>query len=407
MSEQVLEFPQGPTDGQTITWSFEHTGGSAENNIMTRVWSWNDFRSAWISNKSKSSGLGIRDELAGGPSGPELFVQKSGDTMHGMLTVPILQATGNAGIVRGKLGEFSSGNITALTGNTAFFNQGRFTDSLTVDSSGGLSAALGNFSASLTASSFFSSTANITTANITTAEITTANITTAEITTATISNNLSGSNANFTGSLTAENIRSNALLSGTIANFTGSLTAGNIHSNSLLSGSTANFTGSLIADKAFRSSDLSFGPNEFVTLQHVLSLIPGPIITDYDYVPSSRRGKFKLRVTPTITLGIEFGKEMYNTFSWGGGNGYRILDFEWTYDNNTPYIISASAEIPYNPISDGNWAGCNADKAAQTARIPSQPTRFVVLIQGMNCSNILWNGFTNFGISWFILGKLQ
>jgi hypothetical protein len=274
MSEQVLEFPQGPTDGQTITWSFEHTGGSAENNIMTRVWSWNDFRSAWISNKSKSSGLGIRDELAVGPSAAQLFVLKSGDTMHGMLTVPILQATGDAGIVRGKLGEFSSGNITALTGNTAFFNQGRFRDSLTVDSSGGLSAALGNFSASLTASSFFSSTANITTANITTANITTANITTANIETVTANvgfiGTITGTNSSFSG-LTATN-GFIGTLTGTNSSFTG-LTATNGFIGTL-TGTNANFSSSLTAYRAFRidTTEDNFIDQEFITKKWFISL---------------------------------------------------------------------------------------------------------------------------------------
>jgi hypothetical protein len=72
---------------------------------------------------------------------------------------------------------------------------------------------------------------------------------------------ISGTNANFTDSLTAENIRSNGNLSavtitGTNANFTDSLTAGNIRSNGNLSavtitGTNANFTDSLTAGVSF------------------------------------------------------------------------------------------------------------------------------------------------------------
>lgn len=45
-----LTFPIGPTDGETISYSFSHTGGEANNNEVTRTWSWNSSRKAWVSN---------------------------------------------------------------------------------------------------------------------------------------------------------------------------------------------------------------------------------------------------------------------------------------------------------------------------------------------------------------------
>lgn len=67
---QGLTFPQNPTDGQTITFQFTHTGGDAENNVLTRTWSWDARRGAWVGNSSNASGAGGAPG-AQGPEGPE------------------------------------------------------------------------------------------------------------------------------------------------------------------------------------------------------------------------------------------------------------------------------------------------------------------------------------------------
>lgn len=45
-----LTFPQNPQGGQTISFSFQHTGGDANNAVVTKTWSQNESRSAWVSN---------------------------------------------------------------------------------------------------------------------------------------------------------------------------------------------------------------------------------------------------------------------------------------------------------------------------------------------------------------------
>jgi len=63
-----LTFPVAPVDGETISFQFTHTGGSAESNVITRTWSWNESRSAWVSNNSGiGGGGGIGTQ---GPTGP-------------------------------------------------------------------------------------------------------------------------------------------------------------------------------------------------------------------------------------------------------------------------------------------------------------------------------------------------
>lgn len=53
-----LTFPQNPQDGQTISFSFQHTGGSANDAVITKTWSWNASRNAWVSNYSNTQGGG-------------------------------------------------------------------------------------------------------------------------------------------------------------------------------------------------------------------------------------------------------------------------------------------------------------------------------------------------------------
>lgn len=67
-----LTFPQSPSDGETISFSFQHTGGDANNAVTTKAWSWDGRYNAWISNSS-------------GVTGPDRFVLKTGDTMSGDL----------------------------------------------------------------------------------------------------------------------------------------------------------------------------------------------------------------------------------------------------------------------------------------------------------------------------------
>ena len=50
-----LTFPQEPNDGKTLTHSFQHTGGEAGNNVISRTWSWNESRNAWVTNSSPRS----------------------------------------------------------------------------------------------------------------------------------------------------------------------------------------------------------------------------------------------------------------------------------------------------------------------------------------------------------------
>lgn len=58
-----LTFPQNPIDGQTISFSFTHTGGDAGNSVVTRTWSWDQGRGVWISNTSKTSTSNAQFEL--------------------------------------------------------------------------------------------------------------------------------------------------------------------------------------------------------------------------------------------------------------------------------------------------------------------------------------------------------
>jgi len=52
MPNEGLTFEAQPDDGETFTYSFQHTGGEANSNVINRTWSWNEHRNAWVSNYS-------------------------------------------------------------------------------------------------------------------------------------------------------------------------------------------------------------------------------------------------------------------------------------------------------------------------------------------------------------------
>lgn len=100
-----LTFPSSPSDGQTISFSFQHTGGDANNAVVTKTWSWNASRNAWVSNSGSGGGGG------GEPIDTSVFVLNTGDEMTGSLVF-----TGN-----GKTAQFSSSGIT-LNNESSSFN---------------------------------------------------------------------------------------------------------------------------------------------------------------------------------------------------------------------------------------------------------------------------------------------
>ena len=100
-----LTFPQNPSDGQTISFSFQHTGGDANNAVVTKTWSWNASRNAWVSNSGSGGGGG-----GGEPIDTSVFVLNTGDEMTGSLVF-----TGN-----GKTAEFNSSGITLQADPSSF-----------------------------------------------------------------------------------------------------------------------------------------------------------------------------------------------------------------------------------------------------------------------------------------------
>jgi hypothetical protein len=74
---QGITFPQSPADGDTFSFTFTHTGGAAGNTPITRTWSWNESRNAWISNGGVGGGNGGNgipgDQGDVGPTGPQGF----------------------------------------------------------------------------------------------------------------------------------------------------------------------------------------------------------------------------------------------------------------------------------------------------------------------------------------------
>jgi hypothetical protein len=111
-----LTFPQNPSDGQTVSFSFQHTGGDANNAVVTKTWSWNESKNSWISN-------------SGGVAGSDGFVLKAGDTMSGDLTTTrAFRASGavfssnefvTKSYVDTELASFNpSGNYVLKTGDT-------------------------------------------------------------------------------------------------------------------------------------------------------------------------------------------------------------------------------------------------------------------------------------------------
>jgi hypothetical protein len=68
---QGITFPENPQDGETISFTFTHTGGAAGNTPITRTWSWNASRKAWISNGGSGGGNGGNGSP--GPTGPQGF----------------------------------------------------------------------------------------------------------------------------------------------------------------------------------------------------------------------------------------------------------------------------------------------------------------------------------------------
>jgi len=50
MPNEGLTFSSNPQDGETVEYSFQHTGGKAGSEIVKRVWSRNEWRDAWVAN---------------------------------------------------------------------------------------------------------------------------------------------------------------------------------------------------------------------------------------------------------------------------------------------------------------------------------------------------------------------
>jgi hypothetical protein len=105
-----LTFPQSPSDGETISFSFQHTGGDANNAVTTKTWSWDGRYNAWISN-------------SGGVVGSDRFVLKAGDTMSGNLTTTKVFRTsgdsfGPTELVTRSYVDNLSGNFVLKTGDT-------------------------------------------------------------------------------------------------------------------------------------------------------------------------------------------------------------------------------------------------------------------------------------------------
>jgi hypothetical protein len=68
---QGITFPENPQDGETFSFTFTHTGGAAGNTPITRTWSWNASRNAWISNGGSGGGNGGNGSP--GPTGAQGF----------------------------------------------------------------------------------------------------------------------------------------------------------------------------------------------------------------------------------------------------------------------------------------------------------------------------------------------
>ena len=75
-----LTFPQNPIDGQTVTRTFTHTGGDAGSSVMTRTWSWDQRRGAWVSNGSNSGNGGGGGIGSQGFQGLQGFQGNTGST---------------------------------------------------------------------------------------------------------------------------------------------------------------------------------------------------------------------------------------------------------------------------------------------------------------------------------------
>lgn len=99
-----LTFPTNPTDGQTISFTFTHTGGDANNAQVTKTWSWNSDRGAWVSNSGSGGGGGSS------PIDTSIFVLNSGDEMTG----PLVMSFG------GKTATFGSGGVTLASDASSF-----------------------------------------------------------------------------------------------------------------------------------------------------------------------------------------------------------------------------------------------------------------------------------------------